>query len=120
MGYETQNEFITKSKTVYSNIPNEVREKVMKHLERTYKDGFNPSTATFEQVLDYIKSMGYKTQNEFIIKSRSMYSNIPNEVRGKVMGYFKNLNKKQYYDNQTASNPNISFKYSVKESVHKK
>jgi methylphosphotriester-DNA--protein-cysteine methyltransferase len=185
MGYKTQNEFITKSYSMYSNIPNEVREKVMKHLERTYKDGFNPTTATVEQVLDYIESMGYKTQNEFITKNRSMYANIPNEVRGKVMkhlekkernyrgnykygfnlstatfeqvldyiesmGYktkeefrsksnsvyrnmtkevrekvikhFKNLDneKKQLYNNQTSSNPNISFKYNVKESAHKK
>ena len=122
MGYETKNEFITKNRNMYANIPNEVREKVMKHLERkergnkkNYKYGFNPTTATFEQVLDYIKSMGYKTKEEFRSKSNTVYANIPNEVRGKVMGYFKNLNKKQYYNNQTSSNPNISFKYSVKE-----
>ena len=127
MGYETKNEFITKNRNMYANIPNEVREKVMKHLERkergnkkNYKYGFNPTTATFEQVLDYIKSMGYKTKEEFRSKSNTVYANIPNEVRGKVMGYFKNLNKKQYYNNQTSSNPNISFKYSVKESAHKK
>ena len=115
MGYKTKDEFITKSNTVYNDIPKEVREKVMKHLERTYKHGFNPKTTTFEQVLEYIKSMGYKTKEEFITKSYTVYNHIPKEVRGKVMEYFKNLNKKQYYNNQTSSNPNISFKYSVKE-----
>jgi hypothetical protein len=50
-----------------------------------------------------------------------VYDKIPKEVRGKVMKYFKNLDneKKQLYNNQTSSNPNISFKYSVKESVNK-
>ena len=126
MGYKTKDEFITKSKSVYTDIPNEVREKVMKHLERSYtysyKYGFNPKTATFEQVLDYIESMGYKTKDEFRAKSKTVYSKIPNEVRGKVIEYFKNSHneKKQYYNNQTSSNPNISFKYNVKESVHKK
>ena len=123
MGYKTKDEFITKSPNVYGQIPKEVRGKVMKSLESpyNYKYGFNPSTATFEQVLDYIKSMGYKTKEEFKTKSRTVYNKIPKEVRGKVMEYFKNLDneKKQYYDNQTSSNPNISFKYSVKESVRK-
>jgi 16S rRNA U516 pseudouridylate synthase RsuA-like enzyme len=89
---------------VYASIPNEVRGEVMKHLEKkernnkeNYKYGFNPRTATFEQVLDYIKSMGYKTQNEFKTKSKTVYEKIPKEVRGKVTEYFKNLNKKQYF-----------------------
>jgi methylphosphotriester-DNA--protein-cysteine methyltransferase len=125
MGYKTKDEFRSKSKTVYDKIPNEVREKVMKQLERTYKEnykyGFNLSTATFEQVLDYIESMGYKTKNEFITKSPSVYNQIPNEVREKVMKQLERTykEKKQYYNNQTSSNPNISFKYSVKESVNK-
>jgi hypothetical protein len=74
MGYKTKNEFITKGSSVYNKIPNEVREKVMKYLEvpYNYKYGFNLSTATFEQVLDYIKSMGYKTKDEFITKSKSV------------------------------------------------
>jgi hypothetical protein len=110
---------------VYDKIPNEVREKVMKQLERTYKEnykyGFNLSTATFEQVLDYIKSMGYKTKDEFRSKSKTVYDKIPNEVREKVMKQLERTykEKKQYYNNQTSSNPNISFKYSVKESVNK-
>jgi hypothetical protein len=131
MGYKTQNEFITKSRSLYTVIPKEVREKVMKSLKKvayqdnykySYKYGFNLSTATFEQVLDYIESMGYKTKEEFRSKSNSVYSGISKEVRGKVIEYFKNLDneKKQLYNNQTSSNPNISFKYNVKESVHKK
>ena len=123
MGYKTKDDFITKSPNVYGQIPKEVRGKVMKYLESTYnyKYGFNPKTATVEQVLDYIESMGYKTKDEFRSKGKTVYNKIPKEVRGKVMKYFKNLDneKKQYYNNQTSSNPNISFKYSVKESVHK-
>jgi hypothetical protein len=130
MGYKTQNEFITKSRSLYTVIPKEVREKVMKSLKKvvyqdnykySYKYGFNLSTATTEQVLDYIKTMGYKTRDEFITKSPSVYYGISKEVRGKVIEYFKNLDneKKQLYNNQTSSNPNISFKYSVKESVNK-
>jgi uncharacterized tellurite resistance protein B-like protein len=125
MGYKTKDEFRSKNFYMYSHIPNEVREKVMKHLERTYKEnykyGFNLSTATFEQVLKYIKSMGYKTKEEFISKSNSVYRNMTKEVREKVIKHFKNLDneKKQLYNNQTSSNPNISFKYSVKESVNK-
>jgi hypothetical protein len=94
----------------------------MKHLEYNYKYGFNLSTATVEQVLEYIESMGYKTKDEFRSKSNSVYSGISKEVRGKVIEYFKNLDneKKQLYNNQTSSNPNISFKYNVKESAHKK
>ena len=123
MGYKTKDDFITKSPNVYGQIPKEVRGKVMKYLESTYnyKYGFNPKTATVEQVLDYIESMGYKTKDEFRSKGKTVYNKIPKEVRGKVMKYFKNLDneKKQLYNNQTSSNPNISFKYSVKESVHK-
>ena len=125
MGYKTKDEFRSKSKTVYDKIPKEVKEKVMKQLERTYKEnykyGFNLTTATFEQILEYIKSMGYKTKDEFRSKSPTVYNNIPKEVREKVIEYFKNLDnrQKQYYNNQTSSNPNISFKYSIKESVHK-
>ena len=65
--------------------------------------------------------MGYKTKDEFRSKSPTVYNNIPKEVREKVIEYFKNLDnrQKQYYNNQTSSNPNISFKYSIKESVHK-
>ena len=86
-----------------------------------FKYGFYIPTATVEQVLDYIESMGYKTKDEFRSKSKTVYDKIPKEVRGKVMKYFKNLDneKKQLYNNQTSSNPNISFKYSVKESVNK-
>jgi methylphosphotriester-DNA--protein-cysteine methyltransferase len=124
MGYKTKDEFRSKSPNVYSQIPKEVREKVMKHLESTYnyKYGFNLSTATFEQVLDYIESMGYKTKEEFRSKSKTVYDKIPNEVREKVMKQLERTykEKKQYYNNQTSSNPNISFKYNVKESVHKK
>jgi methylphosphotriester-DNA--protein-cysteine methyltransferase len=128
MGYKTKDEFRSKGSSVYDKISKEVREKVMKHLESkernytyNYKYGFNLSTATFEQVLGYIKSMGYKTKDDFITKSNTVYNKIPKEVRGKVMKYFKNLDneKKQLYNNQTSSNPNISFKYSVKESVNK-
>jgi methylphosphotriester-DNA--protein-cysteine methyltransferase len=124
MGYKTKDEFITKSNTVYTQIPNEVREKVMKQLEkkeRNYKYGFNPTTATFKQVLDYIKSMGYKTKDEFKTKSKTVYGDIPKEVRQEVMKHLERTykEKKQYYNNQTSSNPNISFKYSIKESVHK-
>jgi methylphosphotriester-DNA--protein-cysteine methyltransferase len=105
MGYKTQNEFRTKSKTVYTVIPKEVREKVMKSLKKvayqdnykySYKYGFNLKTATTEQVLDYIKSMGYKTQNEFITKSNSVYNDIPNEVRGEVMKYLERTYKEDY------------------------
>jgi uncharacterized tellurite resistance protein B-like protein len=124
MGYKTQNEFISKSNTLYSQISKEVRGEVMKHLESTYnyKYGFNLSTATVEQVLDYIESMGYKTKEEFRSKSKTVYDKIPNEVREKVMKQLERTykEKKQYYNNQTSSNPNISFKYNVKESVHKK
>jgi hypothetical protein len=65
--------------------------------------------------------MGYKTKDEFRSKSKTVYTDIPKEVRGEVIKYFKNLDneKKQLYNNQTSSNPNISFKYSVKESVNK-
>ena len=98
MGYKTQNEFRTKSKTVYTVIPKEVREKVMKSLKKvayqdnykySYKYGFNLKTATTEQVLDYIESMGYKTKEEFRSKSNSVYSKIPNEVREKVMKHLE-------------------------------
>jgi len=139
MGYKTKDEFRSKSKNVYSQIPNEVREKVMKHLEKkernyNYKYGFNLETATFEQVLDYIKSMDYKTKNEFITKSPSVYNRIPNEVREKVMkqlertykekrtnktkkNIVKSRDRYNYYS--TSTNPNINLKYSVEESVHK-
>jgi uncharacterized tellurite resistance protein B-like protein len=124
MGYKTKDEFRSKGSGVYDKISNEVRGEVMKHLEkkeRDYKYGFNLETATFEQVLDYIESMGYKTKNEFITKSNTVYSHLPSEVRGEVMKHLENLDneKKQLYNNQTSSNPNISFKYSVKESVNK-
>jgi hypothetical protein len=56
------------------------------------KYGFNPKTATFEQVLEYIESMGYKTKNEFTTKSPTVYTRMSNEVRGKVM---KHLEKKE-------------------------
>ena len=122
MGYKTQNEFISKSNTLYSQISKEVRGEVMKHLEYNYKYGFNPRAATVEQVLDYIESMGYKTKEEFRSKSKTVYDKIPNEVREKVMKQLERTykEKKQYYNNQTSSNPNISFKYNVKESAHKK
>jgi TRAP-type C4-dicarboxylate transport system substrate-binding protein len=122
-------------------MSNEVRGKVMKHLEKkertykgNYKYGFNLETATFEQVLDYIESMGYKTKDEFRSKSKNVYSQIPKEVREKVMkqlertykekrtnktkkNIVKSRDRYNYYS--TSTNPNINLKYSVEESVHK-
>ena len=120
--YKGREDFRTKNQKLYKlagkiskkyNLTKNVDDILTQAFPNKY--GFIPGTATFEQVLDYIESMGYKTKEEFRSKSNTVYANIPNEVRGKVMGYFKNLNKKQYYNNQTSSNPNISFKYSVKE-----
>jgi hypothetical protein len=132
-GYKTRNEFRTDKvnggSRVYGSVDSDIRNKALSIVfpKKKLKD------ATVDDVVNFIRKHGYKTSSEFaedeINNGQSVYLNLDPDVReqalnivfsnNKIKGTTVDNKEKRYYNNQTSSNPNISFKYSVKESVRK-
>jgi hypothetical protein len=132
-GYKTKSEFREDKKNggsrVYNGVDSDIRNKALGIVfpKKKLKD------ATVDDVVDFIKSKGYKTLTDFrtdkINGGLSVYTGVDSDVRNKALAIVFPKKKpkdvtvdnkeKRYYNNPTSTNPNISFKYSVKESVRK-
>jgi len=133
-GYKTKSEFREDKKNggsrVYNGVDSDIRNKALSIVfpKKKLKD------ATVDDVVNFIRKHKYKTSSEFaedeINNGQSVYLNLDPDVReqalnivfpnNKIKGTTVDNKEKQYYSNPTSSSyPDISFKYSVKESVRK-
>jgi hypothetical protein len=137
-GYKTRSEFaedkVHGGLSIYTGVNKIIRNKA---LDIVFPIGdrfkFDVNKATVDDVVEFIRSGGYKTRNEFrkdkVNGGSRVYGNVDSNIRNKALDIVFPNNKikgttvdnkeKRYYSNQTSSYPDISFKYSVEESVRK-
>ena len=132
--YKSRSEFsqdkINGGLSVYTGVKDDVRNKALDivfPIRDRFK--FKLEGATVDDVVDFIRSGGYKTKTEFrldkINGGERVYYYVDRDVRNKALSIVfprkgviddvigKDSNKviPKKYDNQTSTNPNISFKY---------
>jgi hypothetical protein len=132
-GYKNREEFRTDKvnggSRVYGSVDSDIRNKALSIVfpKKKLKD------ATVDDVVNFIRKHGYKTSSEFaedeINNGQSVYLNLDPDVReqalnivfpnNKIKGTTVDNKEKRYYNNQTSSYPDISFKYNLEESVRK-